>query len=150
MPSSLSQIQYFILCLIERHFSGSSIWGESKYAVIVENVLESCSLMVSHWPTYWSPAVSYFKYLSFTPKMYHPHWMHMYTLGGYTVHPDATMVDTPFQKNVFQYHFLNTNSQKFIFILLHYIMKYFGVSLLFSRSLEECCTIFKTSGKVNK
>ena len=47
-------------------------------------------------PTYWSLLVSYLRYLSLTPPIYHPQMIHKNIIGGETLQPTYTTVATPF------------------------------------------------------
>ena len=69
---------------------------KSNYAGVTANSLINWFSPEAHIPTYWSPVAFYFRYLSFTPPITHPHQMHIKIIGGEIVHPWLTIFPTPF------------------------------------------------------
>ena len=100
-----NSIKWFVLYAMEIYLGRcvSKYWWilllqsssvKSKYGGETENSFFSWSKQLTQQPTYLSPDFTLNKYLSFTSPKTHTTWIHSATIGGNTVHTEATIIAT--------------------------------------------------------
>ena len=91
---------------ILQYYSLKIVWNmqKSKYGGIIANVFSSWFRQLIYLLIYWSLAFTLFKYLSFTPSIFHPDLTLIDTIGEDTIQSFATMVTNPCNTNGCQDH----------------------------------------------